>query len=328
MTNATVKAQHLGVDAGGTQISVLADTDPLVVVLPLHTFGSLQDAVRHTVEQFGVPETMVIGAAGPVQTDGSIDLTNRPDWPTFNPMEVGAALGCTITVVNDMVIKAAGMLDAQVETLHPGREAADGSRAVVTVSTGVGNAQLRPDGTVVSSEGGHTTWQPADGLEDELLWALRHRHGTRYFSIEDLIGGGHLFKLYDALGASGYRLEPVGTRLRIENRRFTGAGIGPVLTELALKGDRFGELFMTVVGSLLGQYLRNLAVFALPTGGIYLTGGVMKLSVAQYLYEKTSLREAFLGGATHNNWLADIPLYLIVDPNLGVKGALSLAKQN
>jgi glucokinase len=335
VTNTEAPSPHVpttrivyGMDAGGTKLSLLVSMDGMVISLP-SDFGSMQDAIRWISEKFGLPDLLLIGGAGAPDAYGNIELTNR-DWPVFNPAQFGEEVGCKIIVVNDMVIKAAGLAAANVEVLHAGVES-NATKTVVTVSTGVGNAQLLPDGKIVSSEGGHTTWQSSPGgLEDAVLKSLRQLFpGQRYFSVEELIAGSHFYRLYCALKATKARLRSGRDEYRVETALKNGVGIGPLLTDMVLREepDPFCQLFMEVVGSLLGQYLRNLALFALADGGIYLTGGVMQPAVARYLFEKTSLLEAFRGGSQHNERLANIPIYLVTDQDLGVKGAYQLALQ-
>jgi glucokinase len=321
MTVTQQNVQRCGLDFGGTQAGFLPCKGCNVIPLPTESFSSMDDAVHYIVHHFGKPTLLVIGAAGDVAENGEIKLTNRPDWPTFSPN----GFDFRIRVVNDMFIKAAGLNAAEVEVLRGGRSIPGAIKTVVTISSGVGNAQLLADGLIISSEGGHTTWQPANELEDRVLQALRRQHDTRYFSVEELISGKHMFMLYDALVACGY--EPWTNRAHayIEQCRRTGVGIGPYLTDGAIRGEPFCVDFMAIVGSLLGQYLRNLAVFTLAKGGIYLTGGVMQPAVARYLFKRTPLLKAFAGGRTHNDWLSRIPIYLVTDTELGAKGALQLA---
>jgi glucokinase len=310
-----------GLDAGGTQLSLATSLNDDIISLP-SDFGSMQDAVRWIVKQFGLPDRLLIGGAGAPDAHGNIKLTNR-GWPVFNPAEFGEEIGCEIIVVNDMVIKAAALLAVDVEKLREGD--GSGTKTVVTVSTGVGNAQLDPDGTIDSSEGGHTSWQPSNELEDDVLRALRRLYpDQRNFSVEDLIAGSQFLKLYDALNMCGYTLSPPDQEY-IERCRDQGIGIGPFITDGALRGEPFCVIFVNIVGSLLGQYLRNIALFALADGGLYLTGGVMQPDVVRYLFSRTPLMTAFFGGSKHNERLADIAMYLVVDQHAGAKGALRLA---
>ncbi|HEX6461834.1 MAG TPA: glucokinase [Candidatus Saccharimonadales bacterium] len=315
-----------GMDAGGTQISVLSSADGEIVTLP-PDFGSMPEAIRWVVEHFGLPELLYIGGAGALDAQGNIEMTNRPAWPVFNPEEFGEEIGCKIVVVNDMIIKAAALEldDVEIDLLRDGTEDPEGTKTIITVSSGVNNAQLFPDRTTSSAEGGHTTWQPISELEDAVLQALRELHGSRLFSVEELIGGKSLLKLYDALNKCGYSLKNELHRQCIEQCRRTGTGIGPFITQLALAGEPFCVRFMGVFASVLGQYMRNTALFTLPTAGIYVTGGVMQPDVARYVFAQQQLMAAFLGGNKHNELLSQIPIYLVLDQNMGVKGALRLA---
>lgn len=326
MITDTRTARRFGLDFGGTQASFLASPTSEVKALPVDHFRSMEDAVRYIVTGFGAPKVLMIGAAGHVEKD-CVKLTNRPSWPEFHPETLGKKLGFTIIVVNDMIIKAAGLRSATVKTLHAGRAVAGATKTVVTVSSGVGNAQELPNGTLVDSEGGHTSWQPLGELLMNLLLSLQ-RDSLQLFSVEELIGGAfpHVFRLYDALMDCGYQLPSWDRREGLEACRASKSAIGPFLTKWAIEeNDLFCTFFMEALGSLLGQYLRNLALVTKPQAGIYLTGGVMQPSVVNYLFEKPHLRANFLAGSTHNDWLEQIPIHLVTDPHLGVKGAALMA---
>lgn len=325
LQNAPECPECMGADVGGTQISALTDLTDEVFAIPadvLKTFGSLGDALRYLFMHLGTPKVLVIGAAGAVAgKDGSIRLTNR-SWPRFFPKQFEEETGCRVIVVNDMQIKAAGRPLAVTKVIREGREDSEGEPIIITVSTGVGATKDKRK----ASEGGHIFWQPANELEDRLLCVLREQLGTRNISVEELIGGSHLLKLYDALNACGYFLRASDDRKYIDECRDHDIGIGPFITSGAIeRSDYFCEVFMEVVGSVFGQFLRSLALVTLATE-ISFTGGVMQPEVVRYITEKTSFWEAYYGGSAHRDLLDAVQFILIDDPKVGVRGALELAK--
>jgi len=79
---------------------------------------------------------------------------------------------------------------------------------------------------------------------------------------------------------------------------------------------------------MFGSITRDLTLAYKATGGIYLTGSVA-LALGEYLVHETSFLERFIhNGAPHDFWLQHVPIYLVTDPHVAVKGALSLATQN
>lgn len=337
MTDATITPYAIGIDAGGTQISALASRSDKVLRFETDDYGSLDELLLQIFSRTGIPARVVIGAAGAVEPDGSVQLTNCKRWPFFDPISMGESLGSDIRVVNDMAIKAAGLINTEVYTLRAGTGKYFGRRTVVTVSTGVNYAVLVPEdgSSIFTTEGGHPTWQPADELEEIILREIRKKLGHRYVSVEQLIGGSHLLNLYDALNSQAAyfhedrRVMPSDeVRHLVYHARQRGEDIGPIITGHALQNEPFCELFMSVMASVLGQYLRNVALATMPRGGIYLTGGVMQPEVADELLSMTSFNEAYRGGSEHNGWLENIPLYLVTDRDLGVKGALQLATRD
>lgn len=81
------------------------------------------------------------------------------------------------------------------------------------------------------------------------------------------------------------------------------------------------------LGSMLGSAIRDLAVTFVASGGIYLTGSVA-LALGEYLAAETNMLMRFVHhGAAHDSWIEKIPVYLVTDPHVAAKGALSLAKR-
>ena len=81
------------------------------------------------------------------------------------------------------------------------------------------------------------------------------------------------------------------------------------------------------LGSMLGSAMCDLAIAFVATGGVYMTGSVA-LALGEYLAAETNMLQRFArNGSVHDNWLEKVPIYLVTDPHVAAKGALSLAKQ-
>ncbi len=325
----------IGFDVGSTKADVLVfDFLTRIVVFShryptadFHSFDALLDQV---VGDLGVvPGRIMAAIAGPRKGNGDIQITNQKSWPLFEVSKTAVRLGAKIRTVNDMVATAAG-LDALVISeqgvMKSGTAEANGPQLVIAVSTGIGDAQCLPDGTPVASEGGHSTWQPMTELEDKYLRYLRDKYGADTITVELAASGSYGFpNIYDFLLSQGRKPgRRFATELHCEHR-----GAGEIITRAALEGDPFCWRAMNLMGSILGQHVRNRAVGTLPTGGIYFVGSVMQASgVAAYIVQNTPFLLRFIAeGAEHSKMMAGIPIYVVNDRAIAVKGALELAKR-
>ncbi len=321
----------LGVDAGGTKIaSLIEDRNGRTLGLaPVasDTQSSLEDLLAAQLLKMRFrPERIACVVAGPRADDGSIKMTNQKGWPVFSPVETSARLGVPIRTYNDMEGLAAGiaMLDpAQLQVLLPGLAGATGARLGLTVSTGVGDAVLLPDGTVVPGEAGHGTWQPASILEFRFLKHLQKVFG-RNVSAERAISGKHGFPQMRAF------LRPQDANPEVwSDEAIAGKELPKLITAAAMQGDPFAQHAMDLFGSILGQHVRNRILNNLTTGGVFLSGGVMQgAGVAEYVLLNTPFLEALLpAGDEHNDIVTRVPVNLVLDTDVTVKGATALARR-
>lgn len=213
----------------------------------------------------------------------------------------------------------------KAEIVRHGTGTPNGGKLVVSVGSDISSAFLLPSGEVVTSKGGHITWQPMDGLELEILRSLWRNERPGPFSVASLIGGRHMWRLYIMLKHTSPIEPSLAIRDAVQKRFDESTGIGPLITEGALQGDPFCEQFMEVYAHILGQWWGNLALTLPSTGGIFLTGGVLTEEVTRYLFAKGPLLEAFLGNPAQEALLQAMPIYRI-DPCVSVEDALNLAR--
>ena len=337
-------ASVLGIDVGGTNTQVV-EFDPItgkVVGTRFYAtqrFASCDDLIDKAMTE-SVRRVAGIYAvmAGPRRDDGRIKMTNIEHWPVFNPTASSARLDIPVSTGNDMKGAAAGQSklgSSDCRIVKRGIACVDGPRLVVTVSSGLGDGLLADDGiTVVPGEAGHTLWQPLDATQFEYLMFLRNRYGQRGITFELAMSGGHGFpNLFDYLEQRGRETDghPLPTdelRQEVVDRLRNDAPIGDLISKAAIDGDPFCRAIMEVFGSILGQYLRSRAVATLPTGGIYLIGGVSQLAVVDYFVLKTSFLDDFvMKGVRHDDLLGAIPVHVVTTDLLGALGAAQLAAQ-
>ncbi|VVE54377.1 Glucokinase [Pandoraea communis] len=241
-----------------------------------------------------------IAIANPIEGD-EIRMTNR-DWH-FSIEATRRVLGFeTLLVVNDFTALAMALpylSDTQKRQVGAGEPQPNGVIGLLGPGTGVGVSGLIPAGDrwiALGSEGGHTTFAPADEREiDVLRYAWQH---FPHVSFERLVAGPGMALVYQALarreGREGREVEPLET---------------PAIVKLAQGGDALARETVDCFCAMLGTLAGNVAVTLGAVGGVYLGGGVIpKLGT---LFENSPFRQRFEAKGRFEGYLKKIPTYVI-----------------
>jgi len=262
--------------------------------------------------------------AGPVQ--GKVArLTNLP-W-NVDADALALHFGIRhVSLINDFEAVGQGVVAMQATdllSLQAGDEQTQNVRLVVGAGTGLGVAWLTPQQggyQVHPSEGGHMDFAPVDDLQVSLLRYLRHRHG--HVSYERIVSGPGLIAIFEFLHDTGLA-SPSPQILAAMEKDDAAATI----SHFSAKGDEAiarmtVDLFLSVYGSFVG----NLALAALPRGGIFIAGGIaakMALQMRDGIF-----MNAFLSKGRFNGLLATLPVHIVLNQNVGLMGANLIAKIN
>jgi glucokinase len=318
-------------DIGGTnaRLGLFEVRDGAPVLLSEHVYPSPKYAGLEAVLEAFLAEThplttgAAFGLAGPVH-DGKVRTPNLP-WEV-DAKALGAVLGIPkVSLINDLQALAYGiplLAPADLVLLNPGVEK-PGNRAVVAAGTGFGVAGLVWDGqrhTPLATEGGHADFAPRNVLESELMLHLAKRFGR--VSNERILSGVGLTNVYDFLRDTGRGEEPdwLKRRLAVDSRAkvisVCGLDHSSPLCSLAL------DVFASVYGAVAG----NIALLLMAVGGIYLGGGIAPKVLAR-LQEPTLFRAAFVDKGRLKPMMEDIPVRVILDDKVGMRGAAQVAAQ-
>lgn len=252
------------------------------------------------------PDACCIAIAGPV-VGGSGRITNGTLM--FDTARLTRFAGCPVRLVNDFHALARGLPELRALRALGGRRAdSAGVRVVLGPGSGLGMGMLVPhrgDFVVVPSEGGHGDLAPATPLEVAILGQLQREHG--HVCWETVLCGPGLVRLYRALAAVlGEAADPDPTPEWI-----TAAGVSASST--------LCRQTLEVFCALLGAAAGILAVTACARGGVYLAGGILP-RIAEFL-PTTSLRQRFEARGDLTEFVCEIPLWLVEDPEPGLIGA-------
>jgi glucokinase len=249
--------------------------------------------------------------AMPIEGDW-VHLTNSP-W-AFSIEATQDALGLErLTIINDFAAQALAVpaLGAnERRQIGSGQPVEGDAIGVIGPGTGLGvGGLIRVDDRwrAIQSEGGHVSLAPHDDV-DAAVWArLRARFG--HVSNERVLSGPGLINLATALA------EIDGQQLAIEDpREVTRRARGPKCRYCRQALDRFS--------ALLGAAAGDLALTFCARGGVYIGGGLVKR--LGDLFDVERFRANFVAKGRFEEYLADVPTYLVTRRDPGLLGAAAM----
>ena len=263
-------------------------------------------------------EHACFGVAGPVAGDKAT-LTNLP-WD-IDTAQLGLAAA---RLLNDFeagahALEALGAAD--LATLQPGAPLAAAPRLLIGAGTGLGVAFLAGHGRalrVLSGEGGHFAFAPADELQDALWHHLRGTLGR--VELEHVVSGPGLARIYAFLRDTGRHAENPAAAAAIASGDPTEA-----IARAALEaGDMLAlaalDLFIACYGAAAGDH----ALAVLARGGVYVAGGIApkilsRLRAGGFL-AAFNAKGAFAAAARA------CPVHVVTNERLGLLGAAAAAR--
>lgn len=256
-------------------------------------------------------EGVCLALAGPIADDGaSARLTNLP-W-TITAAGLTQRFGLPpARLVNDFAAAALGAVTASADQLHAlqrGEPLATAPRLVVGAGTGLGMAIVLPrdDGwQCIASEGGHVAFAPASEPQAALWRFLAQRHGR--VTWERVVSGPGLAAIHEFLDGAALSPEQVVAR---------------AADDPAGAAARSLDLFLEAYGAFAG----DMALACLARGGVFLAGGIAAGLIDRL--PASGFLAAFNAKAEHAAIAARIPVCVVTDPLLGLRGAMCLQTRN
>jgi len=279
-------------------------------------FDSLLKTFLSAVPAELLPVTSAcLAVAAPLNTS-RVQLTNLPWIIDSEKLLVDFPIA-ELLLVNDFVAVGYGISELSKEdviVLQQGEPQTKALRAVIGAGTGLGQAILSPDGQgwqVWPTEGGHTDFAPQDTAQQPLLEKLFQQYA--HASYERVLSGSGLSLLYQFIGAQqGVKVTEDLSARQISER---------ALQQSDVLAEKTMRLFMQIYGAQAG----NLALTTLPRAGLFIAGGIAAKNLA--LFEQNDFMQAFLAKGRMQAVLAKIPVFLINNADVGLRGARLLAEK-
>lgn len=243
-----------------------------------------------------------ICVAGPVKDD-DVKVTNN-HWQ-FSKAEMRRHLGLhSLLVVNDFTAQALAQADPSAHgnvLLLDGSSQSDKPLLVIGPGTGLGVSALIPTarGVVpIEGEGGHVGLAPQTDADLALHAALQQE--LPYVSVEDVISGRGLERLYRYLSGGIEKPAP-----QIGEAAIAAAGT-----------DRdAAQMMLGLLGTVIADHALTLGCWR----GVVIAGGIV--AQLQPLIETSPFAARLRHDGLMAHLLADLPVWLSVDPHAGLRGA-------
>jgi glucokinase len=269
------------------------------------------------------PGAAVFGVAGPVKA-GTARITNLP-WKLDERALSRRLRIARVALANDLAAGARGCLEVRPAELTLLTAAAPVKKGlnlgVLAAGTGLGEARLLWAGGryhALPTEGGHTDFAPRSALEVELWHFLAARYPD-HLSYERVVSGAGLGAIYDFFVArAGGDPADVTAQLAVGDRNAVICALG--ITGAHPPAAQAVDLFARIYGAEAG----NVALRELSLGGVYVLGNIGATILP-------ARRDIFLEGFLHKgrfrDLLAAVPIAVVRDPLVGLRGAHALAEE-
>jgi glucokinase len=320
----------------------LLDIDDVVIRVVLAVAGVVQDnAVRVTNL-----DNMVI--------DGH--RLGRMAMDKNDPTSVYARAIVSCTIMNDFVAQGYGCLTLQsheVRHLYGPENMSDqryGPKVCIGAGTGLGECYLTappppvavvrspndtnpllppPQYTCFPSEGGHVEYAPRNGLEIKMFRYLSHKFGAAHhdentamhrISVERVVSGLGLANVYEFLATEF----PLLVDETLHNAYLVADDRGKIVAE-HIETNQLCRQALSVLLSAYGCEAGSAALKWIPTGGLYISGGLTPKHIDRMTGLESDFMRAYVNKGRVAPLLATIPLYAVLVEDLGVRGAYQAA---
>ena len=348
-------------DIGGTNIrlrllkmSKEIEIEPTIIKFEYKStfdYKSLEFLLRDFISQLDKnqkPQFAVLGIPGPVENNQLITLPNIPHWPLDNGDDLGKKLGIKkFQFLNDFVCNGYAIQTNLKENkdyirLNNVTAIEDGPKLMIGPGTGLGMGFLLKNKkdkyyTIGSSEGGGQDFSAKSEFLLKLRQFIRDEVGLRNVSLGKMCSGRSLIPIYKFLYLNGnennkkLEREPnLGKKIDIFKQYKEVDKVGEINVEITTKGLSgecelcketlllFTEIFAEIAG--------DLALFTLPTNGVYLLGGITRI-ITPLILNTTIFLNHFKNKDHFWFLLQKIPIYLVQNKDIGLIGATEAARR-
>jgi glucokinase len=261
-----------------------------------------------------------------IEICGDSIVGNRDDCGSEGNCYIQSVTVCKI--INDFVAQGYGCLtlsEDEIVQLTPNALSKidpSGPKACVGAGTGLGECFLTPDEhghySCFPSEGGHVEWAPRTDLEIKMLKFLKNRFASKSrISVERVVSGTGLSNCYDFMA-----LEFPSKINKTIHEEITNAGdLKGKSIAMGAKSCELCQLAMETMITSYGSEVGSVAIKLIPTGGLYVTGGLTPKNIKWIEGKDSNFMQAYFDKGRVSPILDNVPLFAVMVEDLGVRGA-------
>ena len=341
-TNVRLNLLKISKDENGTQEIIEQGK------LPTQQYPSLESVIEQFLSKYknteNYPLYAVIGVPGPVENNEILKFSNISHWNAAKGDDFAKQLNMKkFHFLNDFACNGYGVqaklkLNEDYIIINDVPAKKDGPIGMVGPGSGLGICFLVKDPankyyTIGGSESGHMDFFSKNKKHYELAEFTKKLLGQDLLSIERLCSGQGLIPMYKFLCANEKdikRDEDLGKKIDELTDLKKVVEVDKLNIELVKKGlknecplcRKVLELFVEVFGEVAG----NIALFCLPSNGLYLVGG-LSAALEDIIKDNKIFMDHFINKDNFQYLLKTFPVYLVKNSNLGVLGAVECARR-
>jgi glucokinase len=272
-------------------------------------------------------DSACLAIAGPVMNRASY-LPNL-DWHLAADRLERELNIASVELINDFTAVGYGISElppSDLYTLQEGEPQELAPKAYLGAGTGLGEG-FRIGDLVMATEGGHTDFAARSSREFDFVRYLWEQLQIDRLSYDRVISGRGIITMYQFLRDTtdlSENLDIAAVVREWEEQTEKSADPAAAISAAATaKTDALSEATMEMFLSAYGAEAGNLALKILPFGGVYIAGGIAAKNLP--LLKNGTFITAFNHKGRMSDLLATIPVYIILNPQVGLIGAAARA---
>ena len=300
---------------------------------------AINDTIKFANDHYKINiNSACIGAAGVIsKSNNYAELTNI-NWDVNKEEIIESTSLSKVKILNDFQIIGYGinllnLNDTKdliaIREIREGRDDnqnKEETRVIIGAGTGLGKVTLIYDKTKDvyvpnPSEGGHSDLPLYNEFEFELAAYIKLIKKSSYpINYEDVLSGRGIMNIYKYIRKTKIFKDTKYTKEidKISDKT-------PLISEYRQKDKTCKEVF-NIFTTFFARCSKNFVLDTLSTGGLYIAGGI-SIKNKEIFNSKLFFNE-FVKTTNREQFLKNIPIYLILDYNISIKGACFAAILN
>ena len=320
---------HLGADAGGTNtsIGVFGKNGKSLKLVSYSRFESselksMEDALNRFIklgDNFKIGSAC-LGVAGPIYNDGKNADLRKLGWK-INSDKISKLIGAKTILINDFEAAGYGintLSKRDFSFIQKGNPAKNAPKIIIGAGTGLGKSLLTFNKekncyVPVGGEAGHMDFSAQNDEEFEMAYYFRKKNSYKNnVPYEEFLSGRGLSLIYS------FYAHKYGKQKSKHHAEILKSKLSPEKISLYRNDDAICRKTFEKFSQFYARFAKCCALDSMAIGGVYIAGGIAPKNPD--IFGKTFVNE-FANSKRHHDILKKIPIYLVKNQGIGLKGA-------